>query len=347
MNTNSKIKLNMDSLKTSKEWVRHKVKPGNNIFRILPPFGDASNGYPYKKWQIIWGLLDTESGRMRPYASPMQTEKRCPMVEFVDGLKERLAEMEGKLKTAGLDDKAMRKHPVYGRLSKFTRDVTPKTTYIYNAADKTGVVGLLELKATAHKEMKAKMNQYIQDYNQDPTSLNSADDDSGVWFNVIRSGDGFDTTYGVEKVQIKSKDASGRISFVDDRTPLADVIVENYDNAAYDLSSVYRSTTYDEVNEVLQANLDNFYKVCPEADLSKPYNLDAEDEPAAAPVTPKVVVKSTATLPAKTALSKVAIKLQDEDDEEVVTKPMVKRPVTSTVVDDDDFMAQADAILKG
>lgn len=343
MNTNSKIKLNMDSLKTSKEWVRFKVKSGNNVYRILPPFGDNSNGYPYRKWQIIWGLVDPESGRMRPYASPMQTEKRCPMVEFTDGLKERLTEMDGKLKAQGLDDKALNKHPVYSRLAKFTRDVTPKTSYIYNAADKAGVVGLLELKATAHKDMKAKMNQYIQDYNQDPTSLSSTDDDSGVWFNVKRDGEGFATEYSVEKVQIKTKDVNGRVTFTDDRSPLADVIVENFNNVAYDLSSVYRATTYDEVNEILQANLDNFYKVCPEADLTKDYDLDKTDDVEdAAPVVQKTVKQPVVTK----APAKVAIKLQDEDDEEEVAKPTVKRAAIAPI-DDDDFMAQADAILKG
>ena len=63
MTSNSKIKINLDSLKSRREWKRHKVKDGHNVFRILPPFGEASNGYPYRKWQIIWGLADLETGR--------------------------------------------------------------------------------------------------------------------------------------------------------------------------------------------------------------------------------------------------------------------------------------------
>lgn len=349
MNTNNKIKLNMDSLKTSKEWVRHKVKSGSNIYRILPPFGDNSNGYPYRKWQIIWGLSDPSSGRVRPYASPMQTEKRCPVTEFVDELRERLSKMEGDLKTRGNDEKAVRKHPKYARLAQFIRDISPKTTYIYNATDKSGIVGLLELKSTAHKDMKTCMNEYIRDYNQDPTSLNSADDDSGVWFNVKRTGEGFDTEYKVEKVQTKQRDATGKVSFVDDRTPVADVIVENFDNLAYDLSSVYKLTTYDEVNEILQANLDTFYKACPEANLTVEVDLDSDDDSEQA-VTPAKAASTLnqAKLSGVKPIGKVSIKLQDEDDEEVVSKPVMKKAVSAPiVVDDDDFMAQADAILKG
>ena len=347
MNSNNKIKLNMDSLKTSKEWVRHKVKNGSNIFRILPPFGDASNGYPFKKWQIIWGLSDPSTGRVRPYASPLMTEKRCPVVEFIDELKERLSKMDGDLKARGFDEKSVTKHPKYARLAQFIRDITPKTTYIYNAADKAGVVGLLELKSTAHKDMKTCMAEYIRDYNQDPTSLNSADDDSGIWFDVKRSGEGFSTEYKVVKVQQKVKESSGKVSFVDDRSPLADVIVENYDNLAYDLSSVYKSTSYDEVNEVLQANLDTFYKVCPEANLTVPVDLDSGDDAAEAPqakaANPMTAAKPAVAKPA----AKVALNLQDDDDVEVAPKPVKKAAPAPVVADDDEFMAQADAILNG
>jgi hypothetical protein len=279
------------------------------------------------------------------------SEKRDPVVEFVDGLRSRLDQMEGDLKAKGLDDKSVQKHPKFARLAKFIRDVSPKTTYLYNAADKAGTIGLLELKSTAHKKMKACMNDYIRDYNQDPTSLLSEDDDSGVWFNVKRTGDGFDTEYDVEKVQTKQK-VGNAVSFVDDRSPLPEVVVQNFDNLAYDLSSVYKTNTYDDLNEVLQANLDTFYKVCPEADLTVPVDLDAEDEetaagPAVMVKTATKVVQTSATSTVKpTGKAPVALKLQDDDD---VDPPAPKAPVkkAAPVMDDDDFMKQADAILKG
>jgi hypothetical protein len=343
-NTNNKIKLNMDSLKSSKEWVRHRVKNGSNIYRILRPFGDSSNGYPYRRWQIIWGLVDPSSGRVRPYASSLMNEKRDPVVEFLEPLKERLSQMEGDLKARGFDDKALAKHLKFARLTQFVRDVSPKTSFIYNAADKAGVVGLLELKSTAHKKMKACMNDYIRDYNQDPTSLNSADDDAGVWFNVKRSGEGFTSTeYDVEKVQNKVKDSSGKVSFVDDRSPLQDVIVENYESMAYDLSSVYKTNTYDEINEILQANLDAFYAVCPESNMSVPVNLDEDSEVAL----PPSLVKTAGPFKGQEAKSdKVALNLRDDEDVDV---PKMSKKSTSlpALSDDDSFMAAADAILRG
>lgn len=346
MNTNTKIKLNMDSLKTSKEWIRHKVKNGSNIFRILPPFGDNSNGYPYRKWQIIWGLTDPASGRVRPFASSLMSEKRDPVVEFVDGLKGRLDQMEGDLKARGLADAAVQKHPKFARLAKFIRDVSPKTTYLYNAADKAGTIGLLELKATAHKDMKEKINKYIRDYNQDPTSLNSADDDSGVWFDVSRTGEGFSTKYSVNVVQTAVK-VNGKIMKEDDRSPLPEVVVQNFDNLAYDLSSVYKANSYDELNEVLQANLDTFYKVCPEADLTVPVDLDAEDvevEEIAVKTAHKSVPATSTAKP--TGKAPVALKLDDDDADEVPATKVVKKAAPAPMLDD-DFMRQADEILKG
>lgn len=349
--TNSKIKLNLDSLKSRKEWKRHKVKDGHNIFRIAPPFGENSNGYPYRKWQIVWGLTDPESGRARPFASSMTSEKKCPIVEFVNQLKARAETMSAELKAAGTSQEEISAR--LKALNDTISNLVPKTVYVYNAIDKSGELGLLELKSTAHKEMKARMNEYIQDYNQDPTSLNSADDDSGVWFDVIRSNDTGrfrDTKYEVKKVQAKVKGANGGVSFVDDRSPLPDQIVENYENLAYDLSAIYQTKSYDELQQVLEANLPNIIEACPDADLSvEPSLLPLQHalEKAAAP--------TRQTAPAKAVGGRVALKLDDGDDDDNGTvqatsqangnsKPRgaVAQAATTAV---DDFMAEADAIL--
>ena len=148
MTSNSKIKINLDSLKSRREWKRHKVKDGHNVFRILPPFGEASNGYPYRKWQIIWGLADLETGRMRPFASSMTSEKKCPVTEFVGELAKKAESIKSQLQAAGASD-----DDIKNRLKDITQliqDLKPKTVYLYNAVDKAGEVGLLELKSTAH-----------------------------------------------------------------------------------------------------------------------------------------------------------------------------------------------------
>lgn len=345
----TKIKLNLDSLKSKREWKRHKVKDGHNIFRILPPFGESSNGYPYRKWQIIWGLVDPESGRARPFASSMTSEKKCPVTEYVTALKTRAENLESQLKAAGAG-----KEDINARLKdlrELINNLSPKTVYIYNAADKSGEVGLLELKSTAHKAMKGQMNQYIQDYNQDPTSLNSADDDSGVWFDITRQGLGRDTEYDVKKCQTKVKTAQG-LTFMDDRSPLPEAVVENYDNLAYDLSSVYQVKSYDELSEILEANLTAIIQTVPDADLNSEPGLEASHNAAQ-----KAAAKAPAAAPAaRQGAAKVALNLNDSDEDDIdedklqgapVRNAAPARPVAAAAIDDDDFMAQANSILNG
>lgn len=328
----SKIKINLDSLKTRREWKRHKVKDGSNVYRILPPFGEASNGYPYRKWQIIWGLQDPESGRARPFASSMTSEKKCPVTEYVLALKKKAEVLKSQLAAAGVDEETQKER--LGALNKLISDLNPKTVYIYNAADKSGDVGLLELKSTAQKKMKAEMSQYIQDYNQDPTSLNSEDTDSGLWFNITRAGLGRDTEYDVKKMQIKTKNpTTGKISFEDDRSPLPDAVVENYDNLAYDLSSVYQVKSYDELAEVLEANMASIVESCPDADLSAEVAVKTVAK-TAAPAAKPAAAKPAGTKP-------VTLKMDEVEDEEA---PVATNTRTAKAADD-DFLAEADALL--
>lgn len=323
----------MDSLKSRREWKRHKVKDGQNVYRILPPFGESSNGYPYRKWQIIWGLVDPESGRARPFASSMTSEKKCPVTEYVQALKKKSETLKAQLAAAGVSEEDSKER--LASLNKLIQDLNPKTVYIYNAADKAGEVGLLELKSTAHKKMKAEMAEYISSYNQDPTSLNSDESDSGVWFNVTRSGLGRDTEYDVKIVKIKSKDPqTGRTIYEDDRAPLPDSIVENYENMAYDLGAVYQVKSYDELAEILEANMPTIVELCPDADLNE------------TAVVAKTTTTATKVTPKATGTKPVTVRLDDGDDDGdedfTPTKSTTKSKAASL---DDDFMAEADALL--
>ena len=332
-----KIKINLDSLKTRREWKRHKVKDGHNVFRILPPFGEASNGYAYRKWQIIWGLFDPESGRSRPFASSMTSEKKCPITEYVQLLKKKAESLKSQLAQAGVSEEDQKER--LGSLNKLISDLNPKTVYIYNASDKSGDVGLLELKSTAHKKMKSEMVEYIQTYNQDPTSLNSEETDSGVWFDITRQGLGRDTEYDVKTVEIKTKDpATGKITKEDDRSPLPDSVVENYDNLGYDLTSVYQIKTYDELAEILEANMLSLIEACADADLNADGLLLQPTPVAKAAPVVKTVAKPAGTK---------AVTLKMDDDEEQDDAPVAKTTRTAKVnaAADDDFLAEADALL--
>jgi len=357
MSTNSKIKINLDSLKSRREWRRHKVKDGHNVYRILPPFGETSNGYPYRKWSVIWGLFDPESGRSRPFASSLTSEKKCPIFEYVQDLKKRAETLKGQLQAAGNSEEAIKDR--LSSLNKLISDLNPKNVYVYNAADQAGEVGLLELKSTAHKKMKTLMSEYVTDYNQDPTSLASDDNDSGVWFDITRAGLGRDTEYDVKKMQNKVKKPTGGFTFEDDRSPLPESVVENYANLAYDLTSIYQVKTYQELQEILDANMAAIVEACPDADLTNSVAFEATNL-SNNRLTPSKTTTFTATIPSKPVVT-VTTRFDDVDDEETETTSTPVRingNLKTTVVKtsargssattsnlDDDFLAEADALL--
>lgn len=336
----SKININLDSLKPKKEWKRHKVKEGHNVFRVLPPFGDTANGYPYRKWMVIWGMLDPESGRARPFASSLTTEKQCPIFEYVDALQKKAETMKAKLQANGSSEEEVK--AALKPLNNVISTLRPKTVFAYNAIDKAGIVGILEIKATAQKILKELMMTYIKDYNQDPTSLNSEADDSGVWFDFIRTGQFFDTEYDVEKLQSKAK-VNGQMTYIDDRSPLPDNVVENYADLAYDLSSIYQVKTYDQLREILLANIKNIVKEVPEALIAgwddftdTPVIKSKEDDSKPAP-------RQVTAKPASKPATNVTLKLADDEDttgsDEVVG-------ATTVSAEDEDIFALADSILQ-
>jgi len=306
----SKITINQDSLKTSREWKRHTVKDGSNIFRILPPNGDVEvhNNYPYKKWSIAW-LVDPRTGKRRPFASPLTDgEENCPVKEYQDALKSFIEKKKATLEASGAS-KSVVKEELKG-LYEIQWQVKVQHLYAYNACDKSGNVGLLEIKSTAQKALKKKMSEYISLYGQDPTSLNAASDDAGVWFNFSKEGVGKDTTYSVDFSMDRFKDDTGRLVSAEDRSALAPNVVDGYDDLAYDLSTIYYRKNYNDLRDILLYNLSLIGEELPEAIL--PGFEPTSGVVTSAPEPTPNEMPTQQTRPQGT--KKVALKLDDDDD---------------------------------
>jgi hypothetical protein len=342
----SKIKINQDSLKTSREWKRLSVKDGSNIFRILPPFGDVEvhNNYPYRKWSVAW-LVDPRTSKRRPFASPLTDgEEACPVKEYQDALKAFIEKKKATLEANGASKGQVKEE--LKDLYEIQWQIKVQHLYAYNACDKSGNVGLLEIKSTAQKALKKKMSEYISLYGQDPTSLGSAEDDSGVWFNIQKEGMGKDTTYSADFSKERFKDATGRLVSAEDRSALAPNVVENYTDLAYDLNTVYYRKNYNDLREILLYNLQMIAQDVPEAVLPGFGTTPVQEE-----------VVHVQQPVAKPAASKVMLNLQDDDDDEdVVTAPKrvvaqaavpVTAPQRVVVADDDmsDIKDLADSVL--
>lgn len=316
------IKLNLNSLnpKTFKKTVRHKVNDGDNVFRFLPPFGVEADGYPYKKWNVVWGLIDPNSGRARPFASSSTYAGACPVYDYLDLLRSRVEAEQIQFQASGANEEQVKAK--FKNINDYISNLRPKTSYAYNAIDKSGTVGVLELKATAHKEVLKEMTDYIKDYNQDPTSLNSIPSDSGLWFKITREGKGFNTKYAAKKNQIMIKDATTGIpSYQDDRSAIAQSVSDNYEAAGYDLNSLYQKLSYEELKEILVANILHVSETMPEV-LVEGFGLGDVNIS---------INSSTPNVPVEKTVSTVV--------------PKIKLDTPSSVQDTDDLLAMADDIF--
>jgi len=351
----AKITINMDSLKSGRDWVRHKINDGSNIYRILPPFGDPSihNNYPYRRWSVSW-LQDPKSGKRKPFATPLTEGETCPVQEYNDALNKHIEARIHTLKSDGYSDGDI-KAAIEG-LRSVQWNMRLQHVYAYNACDQSGSVGLLELKSTGHKAMKKMMNQYIKDYGQDPTSLGSEETDSGVWFNISKEGKGKDTEYGVAFHQTRQK-MNGQLVKIDDRTALPENVVANYESLAYDLNSIYTRKNYDELKAILMFNIALLAEEVPEAAFA-----GYEVEGVETQVAPAAVRKTEEAAPvAKKGTAKVMLNLDDSEDEapapaRKAAAPVVQRstpapqPAKKTIApaqsfDDDELSALTAEIL--
>lgn len=330
----AKITINQDSIKPQREFKRHKVNPGTSVFRILPPFGQDNNGYPYKRWRLVWGLIDPTTGRMRPFASPLATEGRCPIGEYVDRLKETAEKWKAEERPK--EDQKF--------INELISRIRPKTTFFYNAIDKMGTVGILEVKPTAQDQLKKLMSEYIRDYNADPTSINSTNDDSGVWFCFERTGTGLSTEYHVSKNQTKEKLPDGRVIFVDDRTPLPDNVVQGYEGMAYDVHTLYQVCSYDDLLEILKSNIKAWNlpdELTYGMDLTNVTPVSTSNGSAPSPSPQAPTAAQTAT-----ARSKVNLKLDDAlPNEDDVDMPKKTAPAASAAGKAEDVFSMASRIL--
>lgn len=351
----SKITINTESLKNYKETKRFKIKDGSNIYRVLPPFGDVEvhNNYPYRKWSIVW-LLDPKSGKRRPYASPMTDgTKECPVTEYNDALTKMIDNQKKVLEKKGLSKEMISKK--LKDLYEIQWKIRVNHVYTYNVADKSGEVGLLEVKSTAHKGLKKVMNEYIKTFGQDPTCLESdIKENAGVWINIKKEGEGKDTEYNVDFAKIAKKDEDGDVSYKVDRSPLSENIVDNFDSLAYDLSTLYIKKSYEDLKEILLFNLAVLKDSIP-ACILEGYDVDDIDTSSITSEEPVEEVEEVVEEQPKKK-SKITVQLDADDEEEAPKKP-VKKPIFDEVEDvpvkkatkskysDKDVLAMAEDIL--
>ena len=295
--------LNLDGMASAnrREIKRFKVTEGSHLYRILPPFGTDHQKRASRQIQLHWGY-ETSDGKKRPLVCSYSTEGSCPICIKVKSLEEELK----SLKDSGADEEEIKE------LEQVISARRVKRSFLLNAANKEGEVGVLEIPKTAHDQLLDLMREQITKFAKNPTSLKD-----GVWFLFTRSGKGFKTEYkvAVNKAIVK---VDGEDLERVDRTSLAPSIIDGYESLAYDIHSMYKPQAAEDLARIVNGEpIDHVFK------REKPKAEAAPSEEEAPAPQPKKAAPA-------------AEKPKAAAPEKKAAKPAAKAPVAVETSEDDD-----------
>lgn len=226
------------------------LKEGDNLLRILPPFGTNHRGVPFAEVNLHWFQLDEKS--RRPLRCSYPTERYCPVCEEANILykeKEELVE-EFKDDKGRVDWKSLPKN-----LSVKYKDLNDKFSalraskgWYYNALTPSGTVGVLRLSKTAATDLGNLIVKAVKEFGFNPLSLKN-----GATFNFKKMKTGplpMNVEYKVEFLMKSEKTANG-VSLNIDTSPVADGIIENFEKLAYDVHAMYPIITSQQLKRAM------------------------------------------------------------------------------------------------
>lgn len=206
------LSFNLDTVENESSGNRKREKPKDGIscYRILPPFGTNHNGALSHKYTVHWGFMGA-NGKERSVTCSYPSEGYCPVCQKV-----REAEEELKRAQANKNEEKIKE------LEKYISTFRAKKFWLYNAVTADHRVVILELGKMAHDDVSKKISEAVRRSVGafDPTSA-----ETGVWFEITRTGKGFNTEYKADYKKIAVTLDDGSVVDKLDRTPLpADLI---------------------------------------------------------------------------------------------------------------------------
>ena len=327
--------LNLGGLVPSsgkRDFVTHKLSEGDNIYRILPPFGTNHRGLPFAEVSLHWfSIVDPKTGetKNRPLRCSYATEGYCPICEQAnelynekDALLKEFKDEDGKVDWKSVPDDIKAKHKqVKGQFDS----LRAQRGFFYNALDQSGMVGILRLPKTAAVKVGELIRKAVQQYGFNPLSL-----EKGVSFNIIQKKTGplpMNVEYSAEFVT-RSVTGPNGVELKIELTPAAESVRNDFENLAYDVHAMYPVVTAAELKRVALGDekvwneIDDRKKAAADAKAAKAKStmtVVAEDKPEA--------VAEVATEPKVTVAEESAVK------DVPATTPAVEVPDTTVVAD--------------
>jgi hypothetical protein len=204
----------------------------SNVYRLLPPFGSLANdGKIAYYWAIHFGFKNSE-GKMKPIACIQRKNKEgvvtqaCPLCIKLNSLKTAHEAM--KLKDP--------ESPMTKELGERLRWLNLDKGYSLNVLATDGKIGVLKLRYKPFKALETLITKLHKE-----EGVNAVNPGEGVYFDIRRTGTGFQTEYTVEAATLTYKNQdTGRMVKEYKMAVVDDSIIERMEKEAADLPKLYK-----------------------------------------------------------------------------------------------------------
>ena len=226
------------------------LEMGDNVYRILPPFGSlASKGKYIQYYSVVWGYKDS-NGKNTPFSDYRVVNFKTKMVEVESPAYLRSKKLEStydlvakKSKEEGGKNPETQK--ILADLAAQKKQYNLENKYFLNVMNLQGEVGLLKIGAKAKEQLVALIKK-LDSEGVDATSL-----DNGRFFNFNRIGSNRDTQYTVsvyeEQIQVAGLGTVKKAK----ESKITEAEASRIAKEAFDLGTLYVVPTTEQLERIV------------------------------------------------------------------------------------------------
>lgn len=230
-----------------------RLKEGDNVYRILPPLGELASLGTWAVYECVhWGYKGSKG--FRPFRCIKKTNRKtkmviqaCPECDKIADKKASLEDTEKRLQAEGKSKEAIKEFvkPLADWL--FSHNLDKK--WNVNALSPEDLIGKLGIPHKMFTQLQVVIEKLVKE-GMDPVGV-----ENGVWFNLVRTGTGNQTTHTVTVVDMEET-INGRKMRTYKPAPLTTEILGRLGTEAFDLKNTVASLSYDEILAIVSSGGD-------------------------------------------------------------------------------------------
>lgn len=231
-----------------------RLQDGDNIFRILPPLGElAAEGIWAVYDSMHWGYKGSRG--MRPFKCIQKKDFKTKMIKVqcpeCDKIAEKTALVEDHKKSLAAQGKSP---------EEIAESVKPLSDWLFshnldkkwylNVLTQDGKIGRLAIPHKMYTQLQEVITDLVSKQGVDPIGV-----EGGLWFNLVRTGKGLQTTHRVAVVE-QMETINGRAMRTYKPAPLTQEVLQRVGTEAYDLKNAVKSLSFDDIQLIVKSGGD-------------------------------------------------------------------------------------------